>query len=63
MTLKEIKKMAGKMSVKIKGISQDDIILAIQEAEGNIPCYKTEKKYDCQETNCLWEEDCKMNLS
>lgn len=62
MILNEIKNMATKMNVDTDRISQNEIILAIQKAEGNIPCFGTDRKYHCPETNCLWEEDCKNTL-
>jgi hypothetical protein len=59
MNKKDIKKIAKKMNVETKGTHEEEIIIAIQIAEGNIPCYKTERRYECPEVNCLWEEECK----
>ena len=39
-----------------RGKTKEELILAIQIAEGNTPCYKT--MTDCQNTECVWFSSC-----
>lgn len=57
MTLKEIRVKARGLGVKnYSRMKKDDLIRAIQEKEGNSPCYQN--IYDCWEFDCLWRLDC-----
>ncbi len=58
MKINEIRKMAKKMGINSFGLKKIEIIRKIQEKEGNIPCFATERVKDCNELNCLWREDC-----
>jgi hypothetical protein len=35
-----------------------DIILQIQQAENNAPCFGSEQRGDCPYDDCCWREDC-----
>ena len=35
-----------------------ELVREIQKAEGNIPCFATERANNCDEKNCIWREDC-----
>lgn len=39
-----------------KGIKLGDLICAIQQREGNIPCFQ--KRDVCCETSCCWQGSC-----
>lgn len=57
MTLKEIRVKARGLGVKYYSkMKKDDLIRAVQEKEGNSPCYQN--IYDCWEFDCLWRPDC-----
>ncbi len=48
---------------KMKGVnsarqSKGEIIRAIQEAEGNFPCFGTARDGYCDREDCAWKEDC-----
>ena len=59
MKMKEIVKKADGMGVSpIKGLEKLDLIHAIQEKEGNAPCYATAFGGRCDRKNCLWYADC-----
>ncbi|HDD45085.1 MAG TPA: SAP domain-containing protein [Candidatus Desulfofervidus auxilii] len=58
MTLKEVKAIAKKMGLRIGRMKKAELIRSIQKAEGNIPCFATDRVYECGEENCLWREDC-----
>lgn len=59
MTLKIVRDMAR--TLRIKNINQyrkDTLIRAIQEAEGNSPCFRNIP--DCQIHECLWRDACRQ---
>ena len=57
MTLKDIRVKARELQVKnYSRMRKDDLIRAIQEKEGNAPCYQNIN--DCGESHCLWRPDC-----
>lgn len=57
MTVKEIREKAKALDLKnIAKLRKDDLISAIQVAEGNDNCFK--KVSDCGEMVCCWREDC-----
>jgi len=58
MTVKEVRAMAKRMGLKVGKSRKADLIRAIQTAEGNIPCYATDRVGHCGEENCLWRKDC-----
>lgn len=59
MNVTEIRKRARELKVKnYSRMRKDDLIRAIQLAEGNTDCYK--RITNCGETDCLWREDCQV---
>ncbi len=58
MTLKEVKAMAKGMGIKLCRKNKTQLIREIQEREGNIPCFGTERVKFCGEEGCLWRSDC-----
>ena len=58
MTVKEIRSIARKMGVKTGKMKKADLILSIQTAEGNTPCFQTGEANSCGQNNCLWRNDC-----
>jgi hypothetical protein len=58
MTLKQIKEMAKAKGVKVGNMKKENIIRAIQLAEGNFDCFGSAAAGDCNQTNCLWRADC-----
>jgi len=58
MILKKIKEMAKGKGVKVGNMKKENIIRAIQKAEGNFGCFGTAKAGECNQNNCLWREDC-----
>ena len=57
MTIREIRKRARELGLKVKSKSKAKLIRAIQEAEGNPPCFRTART-GCERTDCCWLEDC-----
>ena len=58
MTMKQIKDIAKEKGVKVGNMKKDNIIRAIQRAEGNFDCFGTAKGGVCDQLDCLWREDC-----
>ena len=57
MKVTEIRIMARNLKVKnYSRLSKADLIRAVQEAEGNAPCYQ--QIFDCRVYDCLWREEC-----
>ena len=58
MTLKEVKERATNYDIKASKMKKDEIIRAIQRAEGNFDCFGTAMSGACSQKDCLWREDC-----
>ena len=58
MELKEIRSIARKRGIPYAGMVKEDLIRAIQRAEGNFDCYGTATEEECDQEGCLWREDC-----
>jgi hypothetical protein len=58
MTLKKIKDLAKEKGIRVGNMKKENIIRSIQRAEGNFACFGTAKIGECDQTNCLWREDC-----
>lgn len=58
MTLKEVKEAAKRLDVKVGKMKKDEIIRAIQKAEGNYDCFGSAVSGECTQMDCLWRKDC-----
>ncbi len=58
MTLKQIKEIAKEKNVKTGNMKKENIIRAVQKAEGNFDCFGTATAGYCDQMNCLWRNDC-----
>jgi hypothetical protein len=58
MNLEDIKKIAKSHGIKVGKMKKNEIVRAIQLAEGNEECFGTEKKASCGQSDCLWIHDC-----
>lgn len=61
MKLQEIKNIAKRKGVNPARIKKDELIKAIQRAEGNNDCFGTAFAAECGQINCLWRKDCVKN--
>ena len=57
MKVSEIKKRAKSLGVTIGKRRKAELIRAVQEAEGNFPCFGTAQGY-CEQQDCCWRDDC-----
>ena len=57
------KKRASEIGMDAASTKMAQLILEIQEREGNIPCFR--KKEACGEVECTWQAACtaKMNVT
>ena len=61
MKVTQIREIARELKVKnYSRMRKDDLIRAIQVAEGNTDCFK--RIPDCGEMDCLWREDCQIDI-
>jgi len=58
MKIQRVRSIAKEMGVKSARMSKGEIIRAIQEAEGNFPCFGTAREGHCDQGDCAWREDC-----
>jgi hypothetical protein len=58
MTLKQIKEIAKEKDVRVGNMKKENIIRAVQRAEGNFDCFGTASSGYCDQMNCLWRNDC-----
>ena len=57
MNIAEIKNRARKLGIIPGKLKKDELILSIQKAEGNTPCFGTGTEA-CPYLNCCWRHDC-----
>ena len=57
MVIKEIKAIAKEMGIVAGNRKKLELIQAIQEAEGNYPCFGTSNG-SCDQQDCRWRDDC-----
>ncbi len=58
MNLKQVKDMAKTKGIKVGNMKKENIIRAIQRTEGNYECFGTAINGECDQSDCLWREDC-----
>lgn len=58
MKLDEIKQIAKKHNLKVSKVTKSELICAIQQAEGNQPCFAGDSATTCEQHDCLWRADC-----
>jgi len=58
MTLKQVKDIAKTKGIKAGNMKKTDIIRTIQRTEGNFDCFGTAINGECNQSDCLWREDC-----
>lgn len=57
MRIEEVREKAKRFGLKTARMKKEDIIRAIQKAEGNFPCFGTAIDY-CDQEGCCWMKDC-----
>ena len=57
MKMKRIRQKAEKLGLNSAHLKKRELIQAIQAAEDNFPCFRTERN-SCDQVNCCWRNDC-----
>ncbi|TFH29008.1 MAG: SAP domain-containing protein [Deltaproteobacteria bacterium] len=58
MKIQRVRAIAKAKGVNSARKSKGEIIRAIQEAEGNFPCFGTARDGVCDRKDCAWKEAC-----
>ena len=58
MKMQEIMAMAKELGVMTKNMKKTELVKAIQRAEGNADCFRAMDPQKCNQTDCLWRQDC-----
>lgn len=58
MHMQEIREIAKVYGIKTAKQTKATIIKEIQRTEGNFDCFATAVNQQCDQTGCLWREDC-----
>ena len=62
MKMEEIRSIAKSHSINPAKLSKTELIKTIQANEGNFDCFATAGSGECDQSGCLWREDC-FNVS
>jgi predicted metal-binding transcription factor (methanogenesis marker protein 9) len=57
MRMDEVREKAKKFGIKTARMKKEDLIRAVQVAEGNFPCFGSAAGY-CDQEACCWIDDC-----
>ncbi|MBI3481118.1 MAG: SAP domain-containing protein [Nitrosomonadales bacterium] len=58
MKLGDIRSIAKSHHIKPGHLSKAELIKSIQINEGNFDCFATACNGDCDQSGCLWRDDC-----
>lgn len=58
MKLQKIKAIAKAKGIKADNLKKPELVQAVQRAEGNFDCFGSATSGLCDQTNCMWREDC-----
>ncbi len=58
MKMDGVKKLAEQVGIKPGKLRKAELVRAIQDKEGNIPCYATNSSETCGQPDCCWRDDC-----
>ena len=56
--MQEIRNIAKEVGVKASRLNKVDLVRQIQLAEGNNECFASANSENCDQTGCLWRDDC-----
>lgn len=58
MKIQEIRKIAINKGIRAKSSKKAELIRLIQKSEGNFDCFGKAFAGYCDQSQCLWQEDC-----
>lgn len=60
MRMEDVREKARVFGIKTARMKKEDLIRAVQAAEGNFPCFGTAEDH-CDRADCCWRDDCLGN--
>ena len=58
MNMQEIRGIAKNFGIKTSRITKANLIKTIQLSEGNFDCFASAVDGECDQSGCIWREDC-----
>jgi len=58
MQMQEIRTIAKNFGIKTARQTKVELVRSIQVAEGNFSCFATATDGVCDQTDCVWRDDC-----
>lgn len=58
MKLDEVRNIAKARGVHPDSLTKTKLIRTLQLGEGNFDCFATATRLECDQTGCIWREDC-----
>lgn len=59
MNITEVRERSRRMGIgNTSRLRKGDMIRTIQRAEGNPDCFGISWRFDCQQFDCCWRQDC-----
>ena len=58
MNMQEIRGIAKNFGIKTSRMTKANLIRTIQLSEGNFDCFASAVDGECDQSGCIWREDC-----
>lgn len=58
MNMQDIRSIAKEYGLKTGKLTKVNLVRTIQLTEGNFDCFATASAGECDQTGCLWRDDC-----
>lgn len=58
MKIAEVRAIAKSYGIPPGGLSKTELIKTLQVREGNFDCFASADNGECDQTDCLWRDDC-----
>lgn len=58
MNMQQVREVAKNFGIKTSRMSKEKLIQSIQLSEGNFSCFSTAVNAECDQTACIWRDDC-----
>jgi hypothetical protein len=58
MKIDQIREIAKRHNIKAGKAKKGELVRAIQQSEGNLPCFDSNSSGQCGQGTCLWRDDC-----
>lgn len=58
MKMQQVQHIARSHGLNCGRVTKQQLIMNIQAAEGNFPCFATAFDFECDQHDCLWRQDC-----